>query len=48
MPELSIRLTADAADQPIRAALYRVDTGTYTEPAPFTPSFEDKHLADLC
>lgn len=50
MTELSIRFTVEDnedSDAPIHVSLFRPDTGTSTDPAPFEPPLDDAGLVDL-
>jgi hypothetical protein len=49
MIELSIRFTSDEKDpgSPIHASLFRPDSGTATDPAPFTPPLDDPELKEI-
>ena len=49
MLELSVRFTSDEKDEasPISVSLFRPDTGTATNPAPFAPPLNDGNPAGL-
>lgn len=47
MIELTAYFTAKTEDSPLDVRLFRPDTGTWTDPAPFAPPLDDDTLADL-